>query len=44
MLGPLLFTFYINDLNVVSGKLRIIMFADDTNLFMTGKSLDEVVT
>ena len=42
ILGPLLFLIYIKDLNLVSEKLKSIMFADDTNLFMTGKSLKEV--
>ena len=38
------FTFLldINDLNDVSQRLQSIMFADDTNLFHTGKALDEV--
>ena len=38
ILGPILFLLYVNDLNYASGKLRNIMFADDTNLFMAGKS------
>ena len=42
ILGPLLFILYINDLNTVSDVLRTIMFADDTNLFLTGKNLDEI--
>jgi hypothetical protein len=39
ILGPILFLLYINDLNSVSNLLQTIMFADDTNLFLTGKSL-----
>ena len=42
ILGPLLFIVYINDLNTVSEILRTIMFADDTNLFMSGTGLDEI--
>ena len=42
ILGPILFLLYINDLNDVSNRLQSIMFADDTNLFQTGKTLDEV--
>ena len=42
ILGPLLFLLYINDLNSVSVKLKTIMFADDTNLFTTGNTIDEV--
>ena len=36
------FLLYINDLNCVSSILDNIMFADDTNLFLTGKSLADV--
>ena len=39
ILGPLLFLVCINDLNYASKILQTIMFADDTNLFLTGKSL-----
>ena len=42
ILGPILFIIYVNDLNGVSNKLRNIMFADDTNLFMTGKNISEI--
>ena len=42
ILGPILFILYINDLTHVSHKLKNIMFADDTNLFLTGKSINEV--
>ena len=38
-LGPLLFLLYINDLALVSPKLFVILFADDSNLFCTGKNL-----
>ena len=33
ILGPMLFLVYINDLNDIVIKSRIIMFADDTNMF-----------
>ena len=42
ILGPILFLIYINDLNYVSEKLENIMFADDTNLFLTGNSIHDV--
>ena len=42
ILGPLLFLIYINDLNTVSNKFHNIMFADDTNLFIAGKSKIEL--
>ena len=40
ILGPLLFLLYINDLNTVSNLLTIIMFADDTNIFISGHNLN----
>ena len=46
ILGPLLFLIYINDLALISQKLDMIMFADDSNLFMSGpdiKSLSKQV-
>ena len=42
ILGPLLFIVYINNLNSVSKKLKTLMFADDTNLFLSGKDLIEI--
>ena len=33
-LGPLLFLVYINDLCNVSKDLELILFADDTNIFL----------
>ena len=41
-MGPILFLIYINDLNYASSKLENIMFADDTNLFLTGNSIPDV--
>ena len=37
ILGPLFFLLYINDLNNVSTFVELILFADDTNLFMSHK-------
>ena len=41
-LGPLLFLIHINDLNNSTSKLSAILFADDTNLFCSGKDLQEL--
>ena len=40
ILGPLLFLLYINDLPNISSILRFVLFADDTNIFCSGKDLD----
>ena len=39
ILGPVLFLLYINDLACASKLFHILMFADDTNLFLIGKSM-----
>ena len=42
ILGPLLFLLYINDICNVSSNLQFILFADDSNLFTSGSSLEDV--
>ena len=46
VLGPLLFLIYINDLGLVlnSKKTKLIMFADDSNLFAHGKDMNGLQT
>ena len=39
ILGPLLFLLYVNDLKNASNLLDPIMFADDTNLFLTHEDI-----
>lgn len=43
ILGPLLFLLYINDLADVSDKLFALLFADDSNMFLSGKNPDELI-
>ena len=42
ILGPLCFILYINDICNVSDILKIILFADDTNLFYSDTNLDRL--
>ena len=42
ILGPLLFLIYVNDLYKRSEKLNPIMFADDTNLFLSDINVDDL--
>jgi hypothetical protein len=43
VLGPLLFLLYINDIALVSEKLFSILFADDSNMFISGKYLEPMI-
>ena len=40
----IVFLLYINDLATVSNAYFPILFADDTNIFITGKSIEEMCT
>ena len=40
ILGPILFLIYVNDLFKASNPLIEVMFADDTNLFISHKNID----
>ena len=42
VLGPLLFLTYINDITNSTNEGTFVLFADDTNIFVVGKSEDEV--
>ena len=41
--GPLLFLLYINDLANASDAIYSLLFADDSNMFITGKNPDDLV-
>ena len=43
VLGPLLFLIYINDLSSVSKKLKLCLFADDTNIYCKSDNLFTLV-
>ena len=43
ILGPLLFLIYINDLALVSDKLFALLFADDSNMFLSGRNPDSLI-
>ena len=42
VLGPLLFLIFINDIVSCSNSAEFVLFADDTNIFITGKNENEV--
>ena len=42
ILGPLLFILYVNDIVNVSNKLKLILFADDTSVFMSFDDIKDV--
>jgi hypothetical protein len=44
ILGPILFLLYINDLGSISTLFSPIMFADDSNIFMTGNNIQTLTT
>ena len=43
ILGPLLFLLYINDICNISTILKVLLFADDTNLLCSGKKLETLI-
>ena len=43
ILDPLLFLLYINDIPTVSNILFPILLADDTNVFMSGNNVDDLI-
>ena len=43
ILGPLLFLLFINDIVESSRKLQYVLYADDTNIFYSGKHLKDLI-
>ena len=43
ILGPLLFLLYVNDISNISQLLFPILFADDTNIFLSGNNIDGII-
>ena len=43
ILGPLLFLLYVNDIANVSDKLFTLLFADDSNMFIQGKDVNDLI-
>ena len=43
ILGPLLFLLYVNDIANVSTSLTPILFADDTNIFLEGNHINDMI-
>ena len=43
ILGPLMFLVYINDLASICNALLPVMYADDSNFFVAGKNIDDLV-
>ena len=43
ILGPLLFLIYINDMINVSNQLFLVLFADDSNAFVSGRDIDQII-
>ena len=43
ILGPLLFILYINDIVNVSSQMKLILFADDTNILLNDTNLADLI-
>lgn len=43
ILGPLLFNLYINDIVNIDSKVHMIIYADDTSIFFSGRNTSELI-
>ena len=43
ILGPLLFLLYFNDMACISNILYSMLFADDTNVFLSGRNANQLI-
>lgn len=43
ILGPILFSLYINDLSSACGNCNILLYADDTVIYVPGKTAEDVM-
>ena len=44
ILGPLLFIIYINDMPNININFKFVLYADDANIIVTGKSVEDVLS
>ena len=44
VLGPVLFNLYINGICKVSSALKFVLFADDTNILVSGENLQQLLS
>ena len=42
ILGPLLFTLYVSDLSSVAVHGKVVLYADDTAIFVSGKNIEDI--
>ena len=42
ILGPILFTLFINDITSVVQNIKVIMYADNTSIFISGESISDI--